>query len=330
MRRRDFIKVIGGTAAGWSRAATAQQPASTRRISVLMGPMESDPDAQLEIATFRQSLQKLGWTGGKVRIAYRWGAGDVARMRIFARELMALQPDAALASTTPALAALVAETRSVPIVFVRVSDPVGDGFVDSLATPHGNVTGFSNIGTFLAGKWVQLLKQIKPDLTRATVMFNPATSPGGGLHFLRVAEAAGLSLGIEVSAAHVNDASGIEHVIAAIGRERSGGLISLPDVFLSVHRPLIIELTAQHRVPAIYQYRYFTASGGLLSYGTVALDQYSKAAEYIHRIFNGAKLSDLPVQQSERFELVINLNTAKALGLDVPLQLQQLADEVIE
>jgi putative ABC transport system substrate-binding protein len=266
----------------------------------------------------------------EVRIAYRWGAGDVARMRIFARELMALQPDAALAATTPALAALVAETRTVPIVFVRVSDPIGDGFVDNLAKPSGNVTGFSNIGTFLAGKWVQLLKQIAPNLARVTVLFNPATAPGRGLHFLGVVEAAGSSIGIEVSAARVSDEAGIERAVAAIGHEANSGLIILPDVFLIVHRLLIIELAARHRVPTIYQYRYFAASGGLISYGTVALDQYSKAAGYIDRIFNGVKVSDLPVQQSERFELVINLSTAKVLGLDVPLQLQQLADEVIE
>jgi len=329
MRRREFITVLSGAAA-WPLAGSAQQPSGMRRIGVLMGPTESDQDAQLEIATFRQGLQKLGWTGGKVRIAYRWGAGDVARMRIFARELIALQPDAVLASTTPALAALVAETRTVPIVFVRVSDPVGDGFVDSLSKPSGNVTGFSNIGTFLAGKWIQLLKQITPSLARVSVMFNPETAPGGGVHFLRAAEAAGSSIGIDVVAARVNDDSGIKHAVATIGHEKSGGLIILPDVFLVVHRQLIIELTARHRVPTIYQYRYFPASGGLMSYGTVALDQYSKAAEYIHRIFNGATVSDLPIQQSERFELVINLNTAKALGFDIPLQLQLLADEVIE
>jgi putative ABC transport system substrate-binding protein len=330
MKRREFITLLGGAAAAWPLAARAQQPSIVRRISVLMGPAESDPEARSEIAAFRQSLQKLGWTGGKVRIAYRWAAGDAARMRTFASELIALQPDAVLAVTTPALAALVGETRTVPIVFVRVADPVGDGFVNSLAKPGGNVTGHSNFAPSLAGKWLQLLKEIAPGLARVTVMFNPVTTPGGGLDFLRFAEAAAPSAGVQVSAARVNDASDIERVIAAVAREGNGGLINLPDIFLVVHRKLTIELTARYRVPTIYQYRYFAASDGLISYGPDVLDQYSRAAEYIDRILKGEKPGDLPVQQPTKFELVINLKTANALGLVVPNSMQLLADEVIE
>jgi putative tryptophan/tyrosine transport system substrate-binding protein len=330
LRRRELITLLGGAAAAWPLAARAQQPSIVKRISVLMGPAESDPEAQSEIAAFRKSLQELGWTGGKVRIAYRWAAGDATRMRTFASELMAFQPDAVLAVTTPALAALVDDARAVPIVFVRVADPVGDGFVNSLAKPSGNVTGFTNMVNSLAGKWIQLLKEIAPSLAQVTVMFNPATAPGGGLDFLRFAEAAAPSAGVQVRAARVNDASDIERAIAAVARERNGGLINLPDVFLVVHRRLTIELTARYRVPAIYQYRYFAASGGLISYGPDVLDQYSKAAEYIDRILRGEKSANLPVQAPTKFELVLNLKTAKGLGLDVPWILQQRADEVIE
>ena len=243
---------------------------------------------------------------------------------------MALQPDAVLAVTTPAVAALVGETRTVPIVFVRVSDPVRDGFVDNLASPNGNVTGFSGILSSLGGKWVQLLKEIAPGLARVTVMFNPATAPGGGLDFFRGTEADASSIGIEVSATRVHDVAGIEHAIAAVGRETNGGLILPPDIFLAVHRQLIIELTARYRVPTISQYRFLTASGGLISYGIDVLYQYTRAAEYIDRLLKGAKPSDLPVQNPTKYELVINLKAAKALGIDVPATLLARADEVIE
>ena len=330
MRRREFLRVLGGAAAAWPFAAHAQQSNQPRRIGVLMGFAESDPEAQSDIAAFRQSLQKLGWTGGNVRIAYRWVAGDDARMRTFANELVALQPDAIFAATTPSVAALLRETRTVPIVFVQVADPVRAGFVDSLANPGGNVTGFSGILPSLGGKWVQLLKEIVPGLARVTVMFNPATAPGGGLVFLRAIEAGASSTGIEVSAARVHAVAGIEHAIAAVGRETNGGLIIPPDIFLAVHRQLIIELTARYRVPTVSQYRHLTASGGLMSYGNNVVYQYTSAAEYIDRILKGAKLSDLPVQNPTKYELVINLKTAKALGLDVPPTLLIRADEVIE
>jgi len=329
MKRREFIAALGG-AAVWPVLGRAQQTNQTRRIGVLMGFAESDPEAQSDIAAFRQSLQKLGWTGGNVRIAYRWVAGDAARMRTFASELVALQPDAVLAATTPALAALLGETRTVPIVFVQVADPVRDGFVGSLANPSGNVTGFSGILSSLGGKWVQLLKEIAPGVARVTVMFNPTTAPGGGLDFFRATEIEAPSIGIEVSATRVHDVAGIEHAIAALGRETNGGLIIPPDIFLAVHRQLIIELTARYRVPTISQYRHLTANGGLISYGNDVLYQYTRAAEYIDRLLKGAKLSDLPVQNPTKYELVINLKTAKALGLDVPPILLSRADEVIE
>ena len=328
MRRRDFIKVITSSAVAWPLAARAQQTERMRLVGVLMGPAESDPQGQSEMTAFRQGLQALGWTGRNVRIAYRWADGEVNRMRTFARELVTLQPDAILAVTTPVVAALVAETRTVPIVFVRVSDPLP--FVDDLAKPSGNVTGFSNFQPSLAGKWVQLLKEIAPDIVRVTIMFNPATTPNSGLDFLRFAEAAAPLAGVQISAARVNHPADIERVIATVAGEGKGGLINLPDVFLVVHRELTIELTARYRVPTVYQYRYFAATGGLISYGTDVLDQYTRAADYIDRILKGAKLSDLPMQNPTKYELVINLKTAAALGLTVPPSLLVRADEVIE
>jgi putative ABC transport system substrate-binding protein len=325
MRRREFITLLGGASA-WPLGARAQQ--ATKRVGVLMGPAENDPQTQSEITVFRQGLQMLGWTGRNLRTAYRWADGEVSRMRTFAKELIAFQPDAILAVTTPVLVALVDETRTVPIVFVRVSDPFG--FVNSFAKPSGNVIGFSNFEPSLAGKWVQLLKEIAPAVRRVTIMFNPATTPNSGLDFLRFAEAAAPSAGVQVNAARVNDTADIERVITAVAREANGGLINLPDVFLVAHRELTIELTARYRVPTIYQYRYFAASGGLTSYGTDALDQYTRAAGYIDRILKGAKLSDLPVQNPTKYELVINLKTAKTLDLDVSPTLLVRADEVIE
>ena len=329
MRRREFITLIGG-AVGWPLAARAQPLNSVQQVSVLMGPAESDPEAQSEVVAFRQGLQKLGRTGRNVRIAYRWAAGDANRMRTLARELVALQPDAIFAVTTPAVAALLGETRTIPIVFARVSDPVGSGFISSLAKPNGNVTGFTNFERSLSGKWLQLLKEIAPGLARVTLMFNPVTTPGGGSDFLQLAEAAASSMGIDVKAARVHDVAEIERAIVAVASEANGGLINLPDVFLVVHRELTVELSARHRVPTIYQYRYFASSGGLISYGPDVIDQYTRAAEYIDRILKGTKPADLPVQVPTKYELVINLKSAKALGLDVPLHLQQLADEVIE
>jgi putative tryptophan/tyrosine transport system substrate-binding protein len=330
MRRRDFIAAVAGLGAAWPSAARAQQLDRVQRVSVLLGPAENDPEAQSEIAAFRQGLQKLGWTGRNVRIAYRWAAGDANRMQTAARELVALQPDAILAVTTPAVAALLGETRTVPIVFARVSDPVASGFVRNLAKPDGSVTGFTNFEPSLAGKWLQLLKDVVPSIARVTLMFNPATAPGGGSDFVRFAEAAASSMGIEVKTARVHDVAEIERAIAAVAGDANGGLINLPDVFLIAHREMTIELTARHRVPTIYQYRYFASSGGLMSYGIDVIDQYTRAAEYIDRILKGAEPANLPVQSPTKYELVINLKTAKALGLEIPRDLLLVADEVTE
>src|SRR5262249_1383201 len=278
MRRREFIGVLGGAAA-WPLAARAQQSERVRRIGVLRGDAETGPEGQSENSAFRQGLQRLGWTGRNVRILYRWGNGDVDRIQTFARELIALQPDGVLAVSTPALRALVAETRTVPFVFVRVGDPLGDGFVDNPAKPGGNITGFSLLEPPIAGKWLQLLKEIAPGVTRVAVMFNPVTAPyRGGLDFFHVAEAAGQSMGMKVTAAPVHDVAEIERVIARVAGEVNGGLIIAPDIFQTIHREVIVDLTARYRVPAVYQFRYFTA-GGLISYGVEPLDLFTRAAE---------------------------------------------------
>jgi putative ABC transport system substrate-binding protein len=311
-----MIAGLGGAAAAWPLAARAQQANQARRIGVLMGPAESDPEAQSEITVFRRALQDLGWAGDRnVRIAYRWSAGDPDRNQTFAKELVALRPDVIFATTTPAAAALLRESRTVSIVFVRVADPVGDGFVANLAKPGGSATGFTNFEASLVGKWLELLKEIAPGIVRVTAMFNPTTSPAGGLNFLPIAEAAAASIAIELKAAAVHDVAEIERVIAAVAREPNSGLVPLPDIFLNVHRELIIEQTTRYRVPAIYQYRYFVTGGGLISYGPDVIDQYALAASYVDRILKGQKPADLPVQLPTKYELVINLKTAKALGL---------------
>jgi ABC-type uncharacterized transport system substrate-binding protein len=330
VKRREFITLIGGAAA-WPLAARAQQSNQTRRIGVLMGPAESDPEGQSEITAFRRGLQNLGWTGGRdVRIAYRWAGGDTDRMQTFAKELMALQPDVILAATSPVVAALLRESSTVPIVFVRVADPIDSGFVSNLARPGGNVTGFAFFEPSLLTKWLGLLKEIAPGIAGVTAMFNPATAPGGGLHFLRLAEAAAPSIAVELKAGPVHDVAEIERVIAALAQAPAGGLMPLPDIFLNVHRELIIELSTRYRVPTIYQYRYFATGGGLVSYGPDVVDQYVRAASYVDRILKGEKPADLPVQAPTKYELVINLKTAKALGLEVPPTLLARADEVIE
>jgi len=330
MRRREVIALLGGAAA-WPLAARAQQSNQTRRIGVLMGPAESDPEGQSEITAFRRGLQNLGWTGGRdVRIAYRWAGGDTDRMQTFAKELMALQPDAILATTTPVVAALLRESRTVPIVFVRVADPVDSGIVSNMARPGGNVTGFAFFEPSLLTKWLGLLKEIAPGIARVTAMFNPATAPAGGLHFLRLAEAAAPSIAVELKAGPVHDVAEIERVIAALAQAPAGGLLPLPDIFLNVHRERIIELATRYRVPTIYQYRYFATGGGLVSYGPDVVDAYVRAASYVDRILKGEKPADLPVQAPTKYELVINLKAAKALGLTIPESFLVRADEVIE
>jgi ABC-type uncharacterized transport system substrate-binding protein len=329
MKRREFITVLGGAAA-WPVAARAQQPDRMRRIGVLMAYAESDREGQARVAAFRDGLQKLGWTEGrKIRIDYRWAAGDMEAMQRFAKELVALQPDLIFAPTTPSTAAMLQQTRTIPIIFATVVDPVGSGFVASFPRPGGNVTGFTLLEPTMAGKWLELLKEIAPRVARVAFLFNPATAPYAE-YYLNPFKAAARSVGAEAIAAPVHDTSELESVVAAQAREPNGSLIVIPDLFLSAHRAEITSLAARYRLPAVYPFRYYTELGGLLSYGSDQLDDCRRAASYADRILKGAKPGELPVQAPVKFELVINLKTAKALGLDVPSFLQQRADEVIE
>jgi ABC-type uncharacterized transport system substrate-binding protein len=330
VNRREFITLLGGAAA-WPFAARAQQPGPMRRIGVLMGRAESDREGQDFVAAFREGLQKLGWTEGRnIRIDTRWAIpGDAESMQRFAKELVALQSDLILSHSTPTTAALLQQTRTIPIVFATVSDAVGSGFVASFPRPGGNATGFSNIEPTMAGKWLELLKEIAPRVNRVSFLFNPATAPYAE-YYLNSFNAVAPSFAMEAIAAPVHNTSEFEFVFAALAREPNGGLVVMTDSFLTNHRAEITSLAARYRLPAVYPYRVFAELGGLLSYGNDTHDNYRRAAVYADRILKGAKPSELPVQAPVKFELVINLKTAKALGLEVPLQLQQRADEVIE
>ena len=328
MRRREFMTVLGGAAIGWPLAARAQGE-RMRRIGVLMGIAESDPARQSFVTAFTEALQELGWSSGRnIRIEYRWGAGDAERIRDFARELVEMQLDLIVGHTTPVVAALKAQTRTIPIVFTQVSDPVGSGFIDGFAKPGGNITGFTNLESSMGSKLGELLKELAPTITRVAVMFNPDTAPDRGTYFLRPVEAAAPSLHVEVIPAPVHNDAEIESAITTL--VPGTGLIVMPDIFILAHREQILVLADRHRLPAAYAYRLFAASGGLLSYGTDLADLFRRAARYVDRILTGTKPAELPVQQPTKFELVINLKTAKTLGLNVPLSLQAGADEVIE
>ena len=330
MKRREFITLLGGAAAAWPLAARAQQARADAAHRRAHGRRAADdPDAQASIAAFLQGLQQLGWTDGRnVRIDYRWGAGDADNIRKYAAELAALAPDVILATGTAAMAPLLQATRTVPIVFVNVADPVGAGFVDSLARPGGNATGFMQFEYSLSGKWLELLKQIAPGVTRAAVLRDPAITAGIGQ--FAVIQSVAPSVGVEVSPVNVRDAGEIERAVAAFARSSNGGLIVTASALAVVHRDLIIALAARHKLPAVYYRRYFVTGGGLISYGPDLVDQYRRAAGYVDRILKGEKPADLPVQAPTKYELVINLKTAKALGLDVPPTLLARADEVIE
>jgi putative ABC transport system substrate-binding protein len=329
MRRRHFIGLLGGAAA-WPFAVRAQQ--GMRRIGVLLGNAEDDPQTVAGLAAFTKALQELGWTDGRnLRIDYRWAAADVDRMQAFAKELVGLQPDLIVGQTTPVVAALQRETRTIPIVFVIVSDPVGSGFVASLPRPGGNITGFINIESSLSGKWIEMLKDIVPLVTRAALMFNPDTAPYFA-YYLQPFEAAARSDAIEPIAAPVRTAADIERVVANLGDRPDTGLVLMPDIYVTTRRnfDLIISLAARYRVPTIYPYRYMVDAGGLISYGTDNTDLYRRATTYVDRILKGAKPADLPVQLPIRFVLAVNLKTAKTLGLDIPATLLGRADDVIE
>jgi putative ABC transport system substrate-binding protein len=328
MNRREFIMLLGGAAA-WPLPARAQQRDRVPRVGVLNPFAENDPEVQANIAAFRQALQKLGWTDGRnLRVDYRWGGANAERIRAHASELVALEPDVILVSSPLALQPLQQETQSIPIVFTGVSDPAGSGFVASLARPGGNITGFAVAEFSMYGKYLELLKEVAPHVSRVAVMMNPEQLPQAGNW--RAIETVAPAFKVQLTAAHVRDSAEIERAIDAFARESNGGLIVLPSALTIVHRGLIIALTARHRLPAVYAFRQFVIDGGLMSYGVDLVDQYRQAASYVDRILRGEKPGDLPVQQPTQFSLIINLKTAKALGLDVPWILQQRADEVIE
>jgi putative tryptophan/tyrosine transport system substrate-binding protein len=331
MRRREFTTLLGGLAFAWPLAAHAQRPERMRRIGVLMGWPESDSEAQAQIAAFRDELQKLGWMEGRnILIETRWATPtDAAAMQRLAKELAALQPDVILASTTPTTTALLRQTRTIPIVFATVGDPIGSGFVTSLSRPGGNATGFSTIEVSLGGKWLELLKEIAPRVARVALLFNPATATYAE-PYLNSFKSAAASVGVKAIGAPVNDRSEFESVVAAQAREPDGGLVVIADAFTSAHRVEITSLAARYRIPALYPWRHFTEVGGLLPYGTDLIDNFRRAATYVDRILKGENQSELPVQAPVKFELVINLKAAKALGLTVPSSLLATADEVIE
>jgi putative tryptophan/tyrosine transport system substrate-binding protein len=331
MKRRTFITLLGGAAVTWPLATRSQQPERMRRIGVLMSYSDSDAEANAYLSRFTQGLHELGWTDGRnARIDVRWASGSVDRMRTFARELIGLQPDVILSNTTPVTAVLRRETRTIPIVFVVVSDPVGDGFVASLARPGGNLTGFIFTEAAMGGKWLELLKEITPGIKRAAIMFNPDTAPGRGSYYLPSFETAARSLKVEPITAPVRSEAEIETGIISLGREPGGALVAMGDSFMWGRRASVILSAARNNVPAIYPGAVCARDGGLLSYAPDLGDIFRRAAPYVDQILRGANPAELPVQNPVKFELVINLKTAKALGLDVPLRLQQLADEVIE
>jgi putative ABC transport system substrate-binding protein len=328
IRRRDFITLLGGAAAAWPLAVRAQQAERVRRIGVLVGLAE-DPEGRARIAAFQQALAQLGWTIGRnVRIDTRWGAGDADRIRTYAAELVVLAPDVILGSGSSVVGPLLQATRTVPIVFTQTADPVGAGFVDSLARPGGNATGFTLSEYGMGGKWLEVLKEIAPSATRAAVLRDSAIAQGIGLW--GAIQTAAPSFGIEVSPVNVRDAPEIERAVAVFARSPNGGLIVTGSGLAIIHRDLIIALAARHKLPAVYFQRHFVAAGGLISYGPDAIDPHRRAADYVDRILKGEKPAELPVQNPTKFELVINLKTAKALGLEIPPSLLARADEVIE
>jgi putative ABC transport system substrate-binding protein len=330
VRRREFITLVGSVAAAWPLVARAQQREQMRRIGALIGFTETDPDVQSWLATFRGALAKLGWTeGSNLRIEVRWAGDDPDRIKTFAKELVELRPDAILSVTTPVTGALVRETQTIPIVIATVADPISSGFVTNLGRPGGNVTGFALYEPSMGGKWLEMLKRIAPGVTRVALLFNPTTSVPIKFYMASI-EAGGASLAVQTSTAPVHAKDEIEGVIAALAANPGAGLIVMPDLFNTINRDLIVAAAARYRVPAIYFFRSFANSGGLISYGPDFAPQYPQAAEYIDRVLKGEKPGDLPIQMPVNVPLIINLKTANALGLDVPLRLLNAADEVIE
>jgi putative ABC transport system substrate-binding protein len=326
--RREFVSLIGGAAA-WPQVARAQQPDQIRRIGILMNLAADDPEASARVSALAQTLQQLGWIDGRnVRIDYRWNAADADRSRKSAAELIGLSPDVILASATPATQALQQATHTVPILFVNVVDPVGAGFVDSLAQPGGNITGFTLYEYGISAKWLELLKEIAPWVKRAAVLRSATEASGIGQY--AVVLAAAPSVQVEVRPIGVKEPGEIERAVTAFAGVSNGGLIVTASTLAGIHRKLIIELAVRHRLPAVYPFRYYPTGGGLISYGPDTVDSYRRAAGYLDRILKGEKPADLPVQAPTKYELVINLKTAKTLGLDIPATVLARADEVIE
>jgi len=328
--RRELLAALGGAAAAWPLAARAQQPDRIRRIGVLIG-VAGDAETKSWVATFRNRLDELGWkVGANLQVEERWTAGDPDRNRTFAGELLAIKPDAIFAFSSVAVAALQQESRTVPIVFTAISDPVGSGFVESLARPGRNATGFTNFVPTMATKWLEVLREIAPQVRRAVLLFNPQTAPYVAEYYQRPFEAAAPSFGMQAIPVLVRQTVEVEAAISDLAREPGGGLVVPPDNFSYVHRELIFTLAARHRVPAVYPFRFMAREGGLVSYGVDLGETFPRAAEYVDRILKGTRPADLPVQAPTNFELAINLKAAKALGLDVSPMLIARADEVIE
>ena len=329
MKRREFIALIGGAAVAWPLTARAQRVERTRVIGVLEGYSDDDREARARHEAFGQALERLGWSETRnIRIERRYAKGSAQEAQALARELVGLEPDVMFATATILAGALQRESRVIPIVFVGVSDPIGAGFIANLARPGGNMTGLLNFEASIAGKWLGMLKEVAPRLTRTAFIANPKTTPYD--YFLRAAEAAAPALGIELVPNPIADAADIERVIESFARLPDGGLMLPPDVTTTWHRDLVIALAARHRLPAVYSFRYHVAAGGLMSYGPVLLDLFRQAASYIDRILRGASPVDLPVQTPIKYDTAVNLKTAKALGIDMPTTLLARADEVIE
>jgi putative tryptophan/tyrosine transport system substrate-binding protein len=330
MRRREFITLLGGAAAAWPLTVHAQQPERVRRIGILFGGFsDTDPEPRARIAAFTRGLQDLGWTGGRnIQIDLRIGAGNADRVKAHAEALIGSAPDVLAANSAPAVAALARQTKTIPIVFASVIDPVGSGFVASLAQPGGNITGFSNFEPAMGGKLLELLKEIAPEVTRVLAMFDRA-SPSY-VEFNRTIESLAPSLNVQYRSAAVANAAEVEHAIESFARDPAGGLIVVGGTVAAAHRETIVGLAGRYRVPAIYSFGYYARIGGLMSYGVDGIDLWRRAASYVDRVLRGAKPADLPVQRPIKFELMINLKTAKALGLQVPPTLLAIADEVIE
>jgi len=331
MRRREFMSLIGSAAVAWPLAVRAQEPGRMRRVGVLFAFINNDPESQVRIAVFQQELESLGWReGSNIQIEYRWASGDPERFRAFAAELVAARPDVLVALASPSAEALARATRMIPIVFAAVSDPVRSGLATSLSAPGGNATGFTNFDTALGAKWVEFLKELSPRLARVALLFNPATAPGRGSAYLQSIEAVARSFGIESIHATVSNVAQIEDAIEALAGRPDSGLIVMPDIFMTNHRDLVTALATRYGVPAIYPFRYFAQGGGLISYGIDLSDIFRRAAGYVDKVLRGATPGSLPVQHPDKFELVINLKTARTLRLDVPRILLARANEVIE